>query len=311
MSKNSKRPLDGVILLNKPLGLSSNQALQRVKRLLRAQKAGHTGALDPLATGMLPLCFGEATKFSQYLLDADKRYLTRIHLGVRTTTGDREGDVLLQSSVPTLSAFALETVLARFRGQIEQVPPMYSALKHEGKPLYEYARKGIVLERKRRHVTISQLIVTDFSPPFLTLDIICSKGTYIRTIGEDIGEALGCGAHLDSLHRLYTAGYEQASMFTLEQLEQRLMQNGELGLDTLLLPTDSPVANLPKMFISAEQVQDLVFGRVLDGNGGFDKPTLVRLYNQSTDAFVGLGQVDHYVTKAYRLLNTSELQSTK
>lgn len=157
MSKTKWRPVDGIVLLDKPIGLSSNQALQRVRRLFRAAKAGHTGALDPLATGMLPLCLGEATKFSQFLLDADKRYITCIQLGKRTTTGDKEGDVLTDLPVPDLTDEALESVLNRFRGEIEQIPPMYSALKHEGKPLYEYARQGIVIERKRRQVTIADL----------------------------------------------------------------------------------------------------------------------------------------------------------
>jgi len=202
MSKTKWRPVDGIVLLDKPIGLSSNQALQRVRRLFRAARAGHTGALDPLATGMLPLCLGEATKFSQFLLDADKRYITCIQLGKGTTTGDREGDVLTDLPVPELTDEALESVLNRFRGEIEQIPPMYSALKHEGKPLYEYARQGIVIERKRRQVTIADLTLVSRTADTLTLDIRCSKGTYIRTVGEDIGEMLGCGAHLHSLHRV-------------------------------------------------------------------------------------------------------------
>ena len=258
MTKRTWRPVHGVVLLNKPLGLSSNQALQKVRRLFQAEKAGHTGALDPLATGMLPLCFGEATKFSQFLLDADKRYITKVALGVRTTTGDAEGDVLTTEPVPNLTDEALESILDRFRGEIEQIPPMYSALKHEGKPLYEYARQGIVIERKRRAVTISDLTVIERTENSLTLDISCSKGTYIRTIGEDVGEALGCGAHLSALHRVSSAGYDPQDMLTLEEFEA-IAEGGYPELDKHLLPMDSAVMHLNRVELSAADARDILF----------------------------------------------------
>lgn len=306
MSKTKWRPVDGIVLLDKPIGLSSNQALQRVRRLFRAAKAGHTGALDPLATGMLPLCLGEATKFSQFLLDADKRYITCIQLGKRTTTGDREGDVLTDLPVPDLTDEALESVLNRFRGEIEQIPPMYSALKHEGKPLYEYARQGIVIERKRRQVTISDLTLLSRTADTLTLDIRCSKGTYIRTIGEDIGEMLGCGAHLHSLHRVSTAGYSAENMLTLEAFET-IAEQGEDALDALLLPMDTAVEHLDKVFFSPEQTKDMMFGRSVPNETLLMDGSLVRLYDQMTQRFLGLGILKESIIRPHRLVNTSEL----
>lgn len=306
MSKTKWRPVDGIVLLDKPIGLSSNQALQRVRRLFRAAKAGHTGALDPLATGMLPLCLGEATKFSQFLLDADKRYITCIQLGKRTTTGDREGDVLTDLPVPELTDEALESVLNRFRGEIEQIPPMYSALKHEGKPLYEYARQGIVIERKRRQVTIADLTLVSRTADTLTLDIRCSKGTYIRTIGEDIGEMLGCGAHLHSLHRVSTAGYSAENMLTLEAFET-IAEQGEDALDALLLPMDTAVEHLDKVFFSPEQTKDMMFGRSVPNETLLRDGSLVRLYDQMTQRFLGLGILKESIIRPHRLVNTSEL----
>lgn len=306
MSKTKWRPVDGIVLLDKPIGLSSNQALQRVRRLFRAAKAGHTGALDPLATGMLPLCLGEATKFSQFLLDADKRYITCIQLGKRTTTGDREGDVLTDLPVPDLTDEALESVLNRFRGEIEQIPPMYSALKHEGKPLYEYARQGIVIERKRRQVTIADLTLVSRTADTLTLDIRCSKGTYIRTIGEDIGEMLGCGAHLHSLHRVSTAGYSAENMLTLEAFE-KIAEQGEDALDALLLPMDTAVEHLDKVFFSPEQTKDMMFGRSVPNETLLMDGSLVRLYDQMTQRFLGLGILKESIIRPHRLVNTSEL----
>lgn len=306
MSKTKWRPVDGIVLLDKPIGLSSNQALQRVRRLFRAAKAGHTGALDPLATGMLPLCLGEATKFSQFLLDADKRYITCIQLGKRTTTGDKEGDVLTDLPVPDLTDEALESVLNRFRGEIEQIPPMYSALKHEGKPLYEYARQGIVIERKRRQVTIADLTLVSRTADTLTLDIRCSKGTYIRTIGEDIGEMLGCGAHLHSLHRVSTAGYSAENMLTLEAFET-IAEQGEDALDALLLPMDTAVEHFEKVFFSPEQTKDMMFGRSVPNETLLMDGSLVRLYDQKTQRFLGLGILKESIIRPHRLVNTSEL----
>jgi len=217
-----RRPVHGVVLLDKPIGLSSNQALQKVKWLLRAEKAGHTGTLDPLATGVLPLCFGAATKFSQLHLDADKAYETTLRLGIKTSTGDAEGEVLSQRPV-TCSVGQVVEVLDQFSGPISQVPPMYSALKKDGKALYEYAREGVEVERTPRQVTIHELELLGMdlqaAEPWLKLRVHCSKGTYIRTLGEDIGEALGCGAHLSALRRVQTGPFELSKCVTVEQIE--------------------------------------------------------------------------------------------
>ncbi|MBO3671150.1 tRNA pseudouridine(55) synthase TruB [Acinetobacter soli] len=243
--KPSKRPISGVFLLNKPLGLSSNGVLQKVRWLFRAQKAGHTGALDPLATGLLPICLGEATKFSHYLLDSTKRYQTVVKLGQTTTTGDVEGDIVQTRPVPVLTRDLIETVLAQFRGEIQQIPPMYSALKRDGRPLYELARKGVEIEREARPITIYNLSLIDFDADSLTLDVTCSKGTYIRVLGEDIGEALGCGGHLKALHRTQTGHFDLIPEYTLEYLEQL----NESERDVLLLPPYAPVEYLPKVQI--------------------------------------------------------------
>lgn len=218
----ARRPVHGVLLLDKPLGFSSNQALQKAKWLFRAEKAGHTGTLDPLATGVLPLCFGAATKFSQMHLDANKVYEAVLHLGVKTSTADAEGEVLVTRPVD-ISQEDIERVVKQFTGPIRQVPPMHSALKKDGKALYEYARAGIEVERQARDVTIFELKVTagptQDAPHLLTIEVSCSKGTYIRTLGEDMGEALGCGAHLSSLRRIRTGGFSQAQCISLEALE--------------------------------------------------------------------------------------------
>lgn len=305
MAKAKWRSVDGIVLLNKPIGLSSNQALQRVRRLYQAAKAGHTGALDPLATGMLPLCLGDATKFSQYLLDADKRYLTCIQLGKRTTTGDREGDVLTEESIPSLSDAELEVLLDNFRGVIEQIPPMYSALKHEGKPLYEYARQGIVIERKRRRVTVSKLTLISRTEDTLTLDIQCSKGTYIRTIGEDIGEALGCGAHLHSLHRISTAGYSPEDMMTLEEFEA-IAERGYDALDAHLISMDTAVEHFEKIDLPEADSLHMMFGRTVLSPVSLKSDTIVRMFDHGTQRFLGLGQVRGVHLRPYRLVNTSE-----
>jgi tRNA pseudouridine55 synthase len=305
MVKAKWRSVDGIVLLNKPIGLSSNQALQRVRRLYQAAKAGHTGALDPLATGMLPLCLGEATKFSQYLLDADKRYLTCIQLGKRTTTGDREGDVLTEELIPDLTDESLEVILDGFRGDIEQIPPMYSALKHEGKPLYEYARQGIVIERKRRRVTISNLTLVSRTKDTLTLDIQCSKGTYIRTIGEDIGEALGCGAHLHSLHRISTAGYLPENMMTLEEFEA-IAEQGYDALDSHLITMDTAVEHFAKVELPESDTVNMMFGRTVVSPVSLANETVVRMYDFGSQRFLGLGQIKGTSLRPYRLVNTSE-----
>ncbi|MGN5725593.1 tRNA pseudouridine(55) synthase TruB [Acinetobacter calcoaceticus] len=241
--KISRRHISGVFLLNKPLGLSSNAALQKVRWLYRAQKAGHTGALDPLATGLLPICLGEATKFSHYLLDSTKRYQTTVRLGQTTTTGDVEGEILQECSVPVLNQELIEQTLEKFRGDIQQVPPMYSALKKEGRPLYELARKGIEIEREARPVTIYALELIAFTENSITLDVTCSKGTYIRVLGEDIGEALGCGGHLTMLNRTQTGHFELIPSYTIEYLESLTEEQRE----ALLLPVYAPVEHFLKI----------------------------------------------------------------
>ena len=241
--KISRRHISGVFLLNKPLGLSSNAALQKVRWLYRAQKAGHTGALDPLATGLLPICLGEATKFSHYLLDSTKRYQTTVRLGQTTTTGDVEGEILQERSVPVLSQELIEQALEKFRGDIQQIPPMYSALKKEGRPLYELARKGIEIEREARPITIYVLELIEFTENSITLDVTCSKGTYIRVLGEDIGEALGCGGHLTMLNRTQTGHFELIPSYTIEYLESLIEEQRE----ALLLPVYAPVDHFLKI----------------------------------------------------------------
>ncbi len=215
-------PVDGVLLLDKPIGRSSNQALQKCKWLFDAKKAGHTGSLDPLASGMLPICFGQAAKFSHFLLSSNKCYQVKLMLGVTTTTGDSEGEVIREQHVPSLTSFQIEQVLQTFRGIQKQIPPMYSALKHQGKPLYQLARQGKTIEREPRVITIFQLLLDEFlisARPLLTLTVSCSKGTYIRTLAEDIGNAIGCGAHVVYLRRLWVEPYLGESMSTIEDLE--------------------------------------------------------------------------------------------
>ena len=221
--------VDGVLLLDKPVGFSSNDALIKAKRVLNAKKAGHTGTLDPFATGLLPLCFGEATKFSQDLLEADKTYETTVHLGQTTDTGDTEGEVIDTRDVD-VTLDQIHAVLDKFRGPIAQVPPMYSALKRDGKPLYEYARAGITLEREARNVVIHKLELVSYEAPLLKLTVTCSKGTYIRVLGQDIGEALGCGAHLNALRRTQVGPLTMDNMITLEAVSYT-----HLTLPTILL----------------------------------------------------------------------------
>lgn len=241
--KMQRRPISGVFLLNKPLGISSNAALQKVRWLYRAQKAGHTGALDPLASGLLPICLGEATKFSHFLLDSTKRYQTTIFLGHSTTTGDVEGEVLLEQSVPALNEANIQAVLAKFVGEIQQIPPMYSALKKEGRPLYELARKGIEIEREARPITIYAIELLSFTENSLTLDVTCSKGTYIRALGEDIAKALGTYGHLTYLHRIQTGHFELIPSYTIEYLESL----SEAEREALLLPVYAPIAHFPQV----------------------------------------------------------------
>lgn len=258
--KIQRRHLSGVFLLNKPLGISSNAALQRVRWLYRAEKGGHTGALDPLASGLLPICLGEATKFSHYLLDSTKRYQTTIHLGYSTTTGDVEGDVLFEQAVPELTQAKIEQVLATFVGDIQQVPPMYSALKKEGRPLYELARKGIEIEREARPITIEALELLSFTENSLTLDVTCSKGTYIRVLGEDIAKALNTFGHLTYLHRIKTGQFDLIPSYTIEYLESLT----EFERDALLLPVFAPVDHFTRVQVPQGRAE--YFSRGMESN---------------------------------------------
>ncbi len=259
-AKIQRRHISGVFLLNKPLGISSNAALQKVRWLYRAQKAGHTGALDPLASGLLPICLGEATKFSHYLLDSVKRYQTTVFLGHSTTTGDVEGERLLEKAVPPLTEEFIQQVLAQFVGDIQQVPPMYSALKKEGRPLYELARKGIEIEREARPITIEAIQLLSFTENSISLDVTCSKGTYIRVLGEDIAKALGTYGHLTYLHRIKTGHFELIPSYTIEYLETLT----EAEREALLLPVYSPIDHFPKVQVPEGRAE--YFSRGMESN---------------------------------------------
>lgn len=272
-----------MLLLDKPLGYSSNQALQKVKLLYQAAKAGHTGTLDPLATGLLPLCFGEATKFAHYLTDADKTYIATLKLGVTTSTGDAEGEVIDSHSVD-ISLEQFNIACLKFVGEISQVPPMYSALKHEGKALYEYAREGVEIERKPRLVTIHSITNNSFEQDVAVITVTCTKGTYIRTLAEDIGNFLGCGAHLIGLRRTATANYQIAQSITLEQFEA-MTQEQRLAA---LMPPDSAVLDLPVMILDAGSTFYLQQGQAV-WQSGIIPSGLIRLYSDS-QVFLGLGE---------------------
>lgn len=285
-SGTGKRPVHGVLLLDKPQWASSNQALQKARWHFHAQKAGHTGVLDPMATGLLPVCFGEATKFSSYLLDADKAYRATMRLGQVTRTGDTEGEVIETHPVQVDEA-ELQAVMTRFVGEIEQIPPMYSALKFEGRALYEYARQGIHIERAARRITIYSLQLVSFDGVTAILDVCCSKGTYIRTLAQDLGAALGCGAHLTGLRRTRTAGFDVADAHTLEALEA-LSPEARLGV---LLPVDILVQYLPAHYLSVEEAAHICHGqpvRLLQKDAIIPR---FRLYDETTEQFMGLGEV--------------------
>jgi len=284
--KRVRVPVHGVLLLDKDAGLSSNDALIRAKRLLNARKAGHTGTLDPFATGLLPLCFGEATKFSQDLLEADKTYETVVHLGVTTETGDTEGAVLETREVKTDVA-QIEAVLQSFRGDIEQVPPMYSALKRDGKPLYEYARAGITLEREARQVTIHRLDLLSYDAPFLRLSVTCSKGTYIRVLGEDIGRSLGCGAHLRALRRTGVGSLTLEGATTLQAFDE--IAEGERAGQ--LAPVDALLSTFPAVYLPEALAARFRNGqRIALGKEGIAAPAgeaRVRVYHTEGGCLLG------------------------
>ena len=291
MSRPRKKGRDvhGVFLLDKPQGVSSNDIMQKVKRLFKANKAGHTGALDPLATGMLPICLGEATKFSQFLLDSDKRYVVTAKLGERTDTSDAEGQVVQSREVNVAEADIL-AALSAFRGEILQVPTMFSALKHNGKPLYEYARAGITVEREARPITIFELKFIDYQAPFLTLEVHCSKGTYIRTLVDDLGEVLGCGAHVTMLRRLAVADYPIEEMMPIEDLALLVDSFPRSELDRLLLPMDTAVASLPQLNLTAEQTKAVGFGQRVKFENTQALNGLVRLFSENGQ-FLGIAEI--------------------
>jgi len=288
------RDIDGIVLLDKPLGLSSNDLLQKVKRLFRANKAGHTGALDPLATGMLPICLGEATKFSQHLLEADKRYRVIARLGQRTDTSDAEGAVISERPV-NVQPEQLDQALQGFRGATLQVPSMYSALKHQGRPLYEYARQGIDVERAPRAINVFELKLIAWDQESVELEIHCSKGTYIRTIIDDLGEVLGCGAHVIELRRLAVADYPTERMVSLDQLrelagEDPITEDRLASLDRLLLPMDSAVAAMPEINLAEAVAGYVKMGQPVAVNEATDVG-MVRLTEGPERVFIGVGEV--------------------
>lgn len=284
--KTPRRAIHGVFLLNKPLSLSSNQALQKVRYLFQAEKAGHTGALDPLATGLLPICLGEATKFSHYLLDANKRYQTTIRLGQQTDTGDAEGQVILEKAIPVLTQAAILTVLKQFLGEQKQIPPMYSALKKQGRPLYELARQGIEIEREQRDIVVQDIQFIGFDGQDLTLEICCSKGTYIRVLGEDIANALGSCGHLVMLHRIETGHFQLNPNYSIEYL-------AELDLAErmqLLLPCYSPVQHLPHYQLAEARVKYFCNGQ----ESSIDYPETAELLVFFGQRCLGLASVNQY-----------------
>ncbi|MGD8571809.1 MAG: tRNA pseudouridine(55) synthase TruB [Gammaproteobacteria bacterium] len=303
--RHNGRDVNGIVLLDKPQGLTSNQALQKVKRIFRANKAGHTGSLDPLATGMLPICLGEATKVSGFLLDADKRYHATCTLGIRTDTADADGEVISTRPVGDYSDPQIREILARFTGEQRQIPPMYSALKRDGVPLYKLARQGIEIEREARTIAIHELVLLERGQDTLVLDIHCSKGTYVRTLADDIGEALGCGAHIAALRRQQVGVFDPSSMVTLEQLNT-LQEQGVAALDDVLLPVEAGLANWPDVRLTADasvflQQGQAVFIPQIKYNG------FVRLYLPD-GGFMGVGRVlDDGRIAPKRLMNQTKI----
>jgi len=287
--RNRGRKVNGIFLLNKPTGISSNQALQKVKKLFNAAKAGHTGSLDPLASGMLPICLGEATKFSQFLLNSDKRYQVQGLLGVKTETSDAEGDVIATSEV-NVNRSEFLSIMENYRGDIEQLPSMYSAIKVDGQPLYKLAREGKTVERPTRIVTIYELELTGFDSPYVEMDVFCSKGTYIRNLVEDIGDELECGAHVTRLHRSQVGPYRADSMVTLEQAEDLVQQSGLEALDKLLLPVYSSVSHWPEVLLNTSLAFYIQQGQPIQVTDAPDKGG-VRLMAENGE-FLGIGEIN-------------------
>lgn len=300
--KKKGRLVNGILVLDKPGGMTSNKALQKVKYLFKAQKAGHTGSLDPLATGVLPICLGEATKVSHYLLDANKSYRAKCLLGTTTTTGDSDGEILEQKSVSAIKKQALLELLSSFEGPQDQTPPMYSALKHNGRPLYEYARKGITIERKSRSITIFSITLLEYSiqsqtnkADFIEIEVCCSKGTYIRTLCEDIGQKLGCGAHIGALRRIDSGPFDLSQAITLEDLlekfdtEESSEERSFQQMDQLLLPTDTAIEQFPVIAMDKQQLERIQHGMTIDIHPDTDS-TDYRLYYNNT--LIGLAILD-------------------
>lgn len=298
--KAARRDVHGILLLDKPVRMTSNQALQAVKRLFNARKAGHTGSLDPLASGLLPICFGEATKLSAFLLDADKEYQVTGRLGLRTATGDAEGVVTEQCAVPTLTRADIEATLGKFRGEIDQVPPMYSALKHQGQRLYDLARDGVEVVRAPRRVTIHALALKSWDAASLTLAVRCSKGTYIRTLVEDIAQGLGSCGHVSALRRLALGPYGSTfPMHTLEALQQH--PSADVALDALLLPADSAIGHWPAVRLGTDATWYFTRGHAVTAPGA---PAHGRVRVYVPDRFLGVGEVlDDGRIAPRRLLN--------
>jgi tRNA pseudouridine55 synthase len=290
------RPVDGIILLDKPTGISSNDALQKVKRIFFAEKAGHTGALDPLATGMLPICLGEATKFSQFLLDSDKKYRVIAKLGVRTNTSDSDGEIVETRPVEISESLLMQSI-EKFKGETAQIPSMFSALKYQGRPLYEYAREGIEVPRESRQITVYSIELIRYEADEVEMEIHCSKGTYIRTIVDDLGEMLGCGAHVTYLRRTAVAQYPAERMVTIEALEHILEAAREQDvaprvlLDPLLLPMDSAVQSLPEVNLIPDLAEMVQKGQAVQV---FGIPTsgTVRMTVGEAQHFIGVGEID-------------------
>ncbi|CAA6801709.1 MAG: tRNA pseudouridine synthase B (EC [uncultured Thiotrichaceae bacterium] len=286
--KRKGLPINGILLLDKPIGISSNKALQKIKYLYKAQKAGHTGSLDPLATGMLPICLGEATKTSHFLLNSDKSYQTTIQFGITTTTGDTEGEVIETRPVPTIDDATIQNLLTKFTGQLEQVPPMYSALKHQGQPLYKLARQGKEIERKARNITIFSNSLLEKNQNSITVAVDCSKGTYIRSLAMDMGEALGCGAHITMLRRVHVSPFNYGKMFTLDDAIEAETKG---TLRDMLLPVDAGIIHFSKIMLDEVNVEKLMFGQTILAAHHLNTGAMVRIYNNNND-FLGIGEID-------------------
>jgi tRNA pseudouridine55 synthase len=301
--KRKGRRVNGVLLVDKPQGVSSNDVVQHVRRAFKAAKAGHTGALDPLATGLLPICLGEATKFSQFLLEADKAYFVTAKLGERTDTSDADGEVVEQKPV-NVSEQQIKQALLQFKGPIKQIPSMFSALKYEGKPLYYYARKGIDIDRPAREITIHNIDWIELKGDELSLHVSCSKGTYIRTLVDDLGQVLGCGAHVNVLRRTQVGHYDAETMITYEQLDASTPANLPRSydiegldlsvfddLDKLLLPMDTPIQSLSRIEVTPSQTEQFRLGQALNCEQSFKLGQAVRLYESQSNEFIGIANV--------------------